>query len=153
MRKKVFKIAIFSIIFFEIFFFCYWNFKHHPYQYVFFNPLFKNLAKNNFDLDYWGLSNKDALEYIIENDSKDVIKVSKISFTSLENSLLIMKKKKVDRIMIVNDLKNADYVTDNYRKKGWGKVENIELLETKFVKIHDIIVNNIIINTIYKKMN
>jgi hypothetical protein len=99
------------------------------------------------------MSNKDALEYIIENDNKNIIKVSKISFTSLENSLLIMQKDKADRIMIVNDLENADYVTDNYRKKSWGKIKNIDLLKTKFIKVHDIIVNKVIINTIYKKIN
>ena len=51
-RKKIFKAAVFSIVFFEIFYLGYWNFKNHPYQYVFFNPIFKNYSKNNFDLDY-----------------------------------------------------------------------------------------------------
>ena len=149
-KNKYFKIAIFSIIFLEIFFLAYWNFRHHPHQYVFFNPIFKNYAKNNFDIDYWGLSNRTALEYIVENDNTDIIKVSRASFTSLETSLLILQKEKVDRIKIVHDLKKADYVIDNYRK-GWEKIKNIELLGTKFVRLHDIKVDDIIISTIYKK--
>ena len=57
---------------------------------------------------------------------------------------------KVDRIKIVHDVEKADYVIDNYRK-GWEKIKNIELLGTKFIRLHDIRVNDIIINTIYKK--
>ena len=152
-RKKIFKAAVFSIVFFEIFYLGYWNFKNHPYQYVFFNPIFKNYSKNNFDLDYWGMSNKDAIEYILENDNRELIKISRISFTSLENSLLIMQKDKADRVRIINDLENSDYVTNNYRKKSWGKIKNIDLLNAKFIKVHDIVVDNVIINTIYKKMN
>ena len=151
-KKKYFKIAIFSIIFLEIIFLAYWNFKNHPYQYVFFNPIFKNYAKNNFDLDYWGLSNKSALEYIIEVDDGEKIKVSRGSFTSLESSLLILQEEAANRISIVNDLKEADYVIDNYRK-GWGEIKNIHLLSSKFVKLYDIKVDDIIINTIYKKIN
>ena len=54
---------------------------------------------------------------------------------------------------IINDLENSDYVTNNYRKKSWGKIKNIDLLNAKFIKVHDIVVDNVIINTIYKKMN
>ena len=143
---------MFSIVFFEMLFLAHWNFKNHPYQNVFFNPVFKSYAKNNFDLDYWGLSNRSALEYIIKYDDKEIIKVSRVSFTSLETSLLILQKEQINRIRIVSDLKKADYVIDNYRK-DWKKIKNIELLGTKFVKLHDIKVDDIVINTIYKKIN
>ena len=63
-----------------------------------------------------------------------------------------MQEEVVNRISIVNDLKEADYVIDNYRK-GWGEVKIIHLLSSKFVKLHDIKVDDIIINTIYKKIN
>ena len=107
---------------------------------------------NNFEVDYWGLSNKSALEYIIANDNKEIIKITRASFTSLESSLLILQKDQAKRIKIVHDLEKADYVIDNYRK-GWGKIKNIDLLATKFVKLHDIKVDDIVINTIYKKIN
>ena len=64
-----------------------------------------------------------------------------------------MKKNDADRIKIVDDIKSADYVTDNYRKKSWGKIKNIELLEKEFVKVYDIIIDGIVINTIYKRIN
>ena len=150
-KKKIFKIAVFSVIFLEIIFLTYWNIKYHPHQYVFFNPLIKNYAKNHFDLDYWGLSNKFAPEYIIKNDDKNIIKIARASFTSLQTSLLILDKEKTKRIKIVGDLKEADYVINNHRK-GLKKIKNIKLLDTIFVKFHEIKVDGIIINTIYKKI-
>jgi hypothetical protein len=41
--------------------------RNHPNQYVYFNVLaggYKNV-KENFDLDYWGISQKQALEYLM----------------------------------------------------------------------------------------
>ena len=118
----------------------------------FFNPIFKNYAKNNFDLDYWGVSNKSALKFIIKHDDRNKIKISRGSFTSLESSLLILEKKETERIEIVHDLEKADYVISNFRK-GWGKIKNINLLDERFTIIHDIKVDGIIINSIYKKNN
>lgn len=41
--------------------------KHHPYEYVYFNPLAGGYvqAKKNFDFDYWGISYKQILEYML----------------------------------------------------------------------------------------
>jgi hypothetical protein len=63
-----------------------------------------------------------------------------------------MKKENFSRIKIVHDLNKADYVIDNHRK-GWGKIKNIELLNVNFVRLYDIKVDDIVINTIYKKIN
>jgi hypothetical protein len=150
LKKKFFKISIFAIILFELIYLSYWNLKYHPYQYVFFNPFIKNYAKVNFDLDYWGVSNKTALEYIVENDNRNKIKIARISFTSLSTSLNILKEDQIKRIKIVGNFEDADYVIDNYRK-GLQKVKNLNLLKENFVKYYDIKVDNIIINTIYKK--
>ena len=98
-------------------FLIFWSFKNHPHQYVFFNPLYKNFTLKKFELDYWGLSNRSSLEYIIRYSKKDIIKVAAISWTSLDNSLLILKKSKKDKIEVVHDLREADFVIDNYRKK------------------------------------
>ena len=47
--------------------------------------------------------------------------------------------------------KAADYVINNHRI-GLKKIKNIELLDTIFVKFHEIKVDGIVINTIYKKI-
>ena len=47
-------------------------------------------VEKNFELDYWGLSNKQAFEYILANDSKKIIKIGSAGPISLENSLQIL---------------------------------------------------------------
>ena len=68
----------------------YWNYKFHPHQYVYFNLLFKKNFHQNLDMDYMGLSNRSAIEYIINNNTNYPIKIGTKSFSSLENSSLIL---------------------------------------------------------------
>ena len=54
------------------------------------------------------------------------------------------------KIIIVYNLNDADFLIDNYMKRIR---KNFTIDENKYVKYHDIIVNGIPINTIYKKIN
>lgn len=149
--KKIINILYFLVIS-EIIFLIFWNYKNHPYQFVFFNPVFKNLSYNNFELDYWGLSNRSSLEFISNNDTRDKIKVAAISYTSLESSLLILNELNRNKIVIIHDLKNADFVIDNYRKK-WDKAINLSELQNNFKKVLDITSGGRVINTVYKRID
>ena len=40
--------------------------KHHPFQNVYFNMLAGKEIEKKFEMDYWGLSNKQALDYILK---------------------------------------------------------------------------------------
>ena len=141
---------LYILVLTEMLFLIHWNFKNHPHQYVFFNPFFKSFTSGKFELDYWGLSNRSSLEFIANHSKKDKNKVATISFTSLENSLLILDVKTRNKILIVRDLNQADFVIDNYRKK-WDKVDGSEFLNTNFEKIFDLSIDDRIINTVYKK--
>ncbi len=44
--------------------------RHHPFQNVYFNLLAGNDPGVNFELDYWGLSFRQGLEYIVKNDKR-----------------------------------------------------------------------------------
>ena len=145
------KYFIFFLIFLEISFSIFWIFKNHPHQYIYFNPIFKNITLNKFQLDYWGISNRSSLEYILKKEKKDKIKVATVSFTLLEDSLRVLDETGRNKISIVHNLKEADYVVDKYRKK-WDKIDNFNLLKTNFKKIHNLIIDGNIISTIYKRM-
>ena len=67
-----------------------------------------------FELDYWGLSNKQAFEYILQNDSKNKILIGSASTNILERSKQILKKSDRNRILPSENI-NADYIIDNYR--------------------------------------
>ena len=125
--------------------------KDHPHQNVYFNFLAGKNVQAKFELDYWGLSNKQALEYILKNDSKDVIKIGTAGPISLENSKQILSSLDKNRISISTNTK-SDYIIDNhinwfgkYRKKRYEIPNNFRIYK-------EIIVRGKRIISIYKKI-
>ena len=128
----------------------FWMIKNHPHQYVYFNILAGKDFKKNFEMDYLGLSNKKALELIVKNDNRKV-KVYNLNTADLNLSKKILQQKIRDKIIIVDNVENADYITNNYR--DWkGKNRPYDFIIPKDFNIaYEIKVDNISINTIYKK--
>ena len=54
-----------------------WNFKNNPHQYIFFNLPSKKFAKN-FELDYWGVSNLEALKYLLNMNTSERIHITNL---------------------------------------------------------------------------
>ena len=147
-KSKILRLIILLTIFFNIIYLSYWNYKYHPNQYVFFNYLTKNYAMNNFDLDYWGLSNVQSIRYILENNKNDNIKVGTISFTPLRVSKLLLTEDQKKRLIIVGNLEEADYLVDSYMKRLRS---NFVIDKSMYSKYFEIIINDVPINTVYKK--
>ena len=62
---------------------------NHPHQYVYFNFIGGKKPHLNYEIDYWGLSNKYALIKILSSKQKDeVVTVSNVSDTNLNENLL-----------------------------------------------------------------
>ena len=87
--------------------------KNHPYQNIYFNSLAGRDIENNFDLDYWGLSYRQALEYILRNDSEKTIKVYVLN-TPGEITADILTPIERNRLEYV-DLDDAKYFLSNFR--------------------------------------
>jgi len=128
----------------------FWMYKNHPFQYVYFNLLAGKNFNEKFEMDYSGVSNKNVLEYIIAIEDKKV-RIHNLSTTDLNLSKKILKKEMRERITVVGDIKNADYITNNYR--DWnGKTEPAKFVIPKNFKIlYEIKVDDVPINSIYKK--
>ena len=131
-------------------FLAFWNFKNHPFQFVYFNPIFKSVTKNRFDLDYWGISNKFILKKILEINKNQPFKVTTVSFTNLNDSLRILSTKDREKIAIVYSVNQADFVIDNYMKK-WSSTPGEENLAKNFKIVYNLIVDKNIINTVYQR--
>jgi hypothetical protein len=125
-------------------------YKNHPFQYVYFNLLASKNFNEKFEMDYFGVSNKNVLEYIAEKEDKKV-RIYNLSTTDLNLSKKILKKEIRGKINIVGDINSADYVTNNYR--DWnGKTEPAKFVIPKNFKIlYEIKVDDVPINSIYKK--
>jgi len=89
--------------------------RNHPYQNLYFNALVggEGNARNNFEMDYWGLTFREGLEYIAVHDRDAVIPVL-FAGGSPEN-LLILTPKVKSRFSVQTDMDAAKYVLSNYR--------------------------------------
>jgi len=94
----------------------YWMWAAHPLQNVYFNFLVGNDWKSKFELDYWGLANREALQFILDNDNSPVITIRAESQTPLEHTLLILNRKDRDRIAILPVESTPLYLLTNYRQ-------------------------------------
>jgi hypothetical protein len=91
--------------------------KYHPYQNVYFNILAgrdMKKVKNNFELDYWGLSYRKALEYILKNDTDKVIKICVANPVGRANAS-ILSAEDSNRLMYLGDPNEAKYFLSDYR--------------------------------------
>jgi len=126
-------------------------YKFHPHQNVYFNLLAGKKPQNNFEVDYWGLSNKQAFEFILENNNKRIINIGSGGPTSLTNSLKILNINERKRIAITENI-NADFIIDNHI--NWhGKYKKKRHKVPKKFKIYkEIFIDEIKIVSIYKKL-
>ena len=114
-NKYIFRIISFILVV-QILFNFFYIFKHHPHQHVYFNILSKNFVKNNFPIDYWGVSNRETLERILKNNEFIYpLKISTTSFTDLNKTKLIINENLREKfIFIEDDHDNADLIFTNY---------------------------------------
>ena len=127
-----------------------WMIKYHPHQYVYFNYFAGKNFNKSFEMDYWGLSYYHALNYIIENNN-DSFYVTNVGTGDLTISKNFVKKELRNKVNLVDNEKNADYIINNYR--DWtGKIKDFDLvIPSNFNVFYEIKVDGVSINTIYKK--
>ena len=148
--KKIIKI-VYLLITINVILILFWMVKNHPHQYVYFNSFVnKDDLSKKFDIDYWGLSYKENLNYILNTDSRKKIKIMNISHNKLFYSLFSLDKKSRERFLVVKDIRDADYVMTNFYLGN--KISEKKVLEN-FSIIKEINIDNYSINTVYKKIN
>lgn len=125
-------------------------YKSHPHQNVYFNFLAGKNFNERFEMDYFGISNRKALEYITQQESK-VISVYNLSTSDLGLSKKMIEKDDRKHINISSNIEKADYLINSYR--NWkGGIKPINFVPPENFKVfHEIKVDNVPINTIYKK--
>jgi hypothetical protein len=131
----------------------FWMIKAHPFQNVYFNFIAGKNPGEYFELDYWGLSDKEILERLLKKRPNDLIKIWPSSDTPLDNNMInyIIDKKDRDRIKIVKYIDESNYIINNNRYFGGEDGINEYNFDKSQYEIFDqMIVGNIIINTLYK---
>ena len=124
----------------------YLMYRDHPYQNTYSNFIAgtdKNRARVKGALDYWGLSYRQLLEYILNNDNREIIKIA-YKNQPAKNNLYILKKKDRNRIKFVHK-EDAEYYITNHRKHSSGDIPD------NFEEYYSIKVYGIKIATAYRK--
>ena len=125
--------------------------KFHPHQYAYFNFIEKKIIKKKFDLDPLGLSVNSSLEYILKNNKEaDLIKVAGLGNTWIKGSFSILDEKSKKRLKFVKqeEQDEADFLINTFRPHI---CERIKIDNLKFSKYHELIIDNRVVNSIYKK--
>lgn len=116
----------------------------HPYEYLYLNPLFRDRI-SSFDRDYWRLSTRESLEWIIaQNEEK--VSVGEIN-ENLDNSMIALLPKDREKISILNY--NAlhryppEYLIFNYtgmvdNDQSFPLYEGVHSVERENVKLAEI---------------
>jgi hypothetical protein len=91
----------------------------HPYENVYFNVLAgkdMKTVKKNFELDYYGLSSKQALEYILKTDTATKITFNAVMTPQFLNMQFLPIEQR-NRIAFT-ELEHADYFIGQYRAQN-----------------------------------
>ena len=127
-----------------------WMYLNHPFQSVYFNLLAEKNFNENFEMDYWGISNKIALEYIAKKTNKKV-NVYNLNTSDLALSKKILKKENRDLINVNYDLDKANYIINSFRDWNGATKPQDYLVPSNFEIFYEIKVDDVVINAIYKK--
>lgn len=110
-----------------------WNWKVHPYEYVFFNCMTDSKAEQ-FERDYWYVSTYDALEEVLAMKPEGEINVYCVCKTV---SLFLSEAQKA-RLCFANTIDEADYVIMQYRDATVEELkrlcEGMELVSERMVE-------------------
>jgi hypothetical protein len=91
--------------------------QNHPFEHLYFNRFAgKDMKeiKQRFELDYWGLSYRKTLEYIVRTDSSPRIRIFPLTYPGRLNAIMLPPRDRA-RIDLVFSPADADYVTTSYR--------------------------------------
>jgi hypothetical protein len=108
--------------------------RHHPHGNVFFNRLAGDgmqAVKDRFELDYWGLSYRRGLEYVLRHDGRGTIRV-RLRPGVGEISAAILPAADRMRLSFVERDGEAEYFLGNYR---WHRGEYPYSHEVYSVKV------------------
>jgi len=141
-----FKTILISITFIYFGYISYFMITNNPFQSLYFNELTDtktpNYLRGQFDIDYWGISYRQALEYILKTDKSPEINVT-VANTPGKYNIKILPVESRTRIHFV-DINEAKYFITNFR---WHPEEYKEFQRFKWYSIK---VKNNTINEIYK---
>lgn len=83
--------------------------RNHPFEYAYFAPLMRSKA-SLFSGDYWGISTRQLLEYIVKNDDRSLIRIDHSQTNSGSINRGNLDESDRNRLELLYESENADYL-------------------------------------------
>ena len=125
----------------------FWMCKAHPFQNVYFNSLAGNNVRSMWEMDYWGLGNRQAFEYILEHDKSKSINIWHGSSTPIISGLLSLTNEGRQRFNYADNKCCPYYVVTNYRLVN---VVDDSMYERDYDLFYQLKVDGLVILSVYK---
>jgi hypothetical protein len=100
-----------------------WMWRTHPLQNVYFNVFAGTNLKANYELDYWGLSTRGAVEYVLAHDPSGSINVREANYMALKASLMLLTPKDRRRLRVTTDENIPHYAFTNNNRPNLGNTK------------------------------
>ncbi len=91
-----------------------WMSVNFPLWNLYFNALAKDV-QIKFEKDYWGLSVNLGLTYLAEQVGNQTVTIAAYSHVPLQENLAVLPEKFRNKLIMTNDINNADFIIFNYR--------------------------------------
>ncbi len=117
MLQTRFKMIVQGICILEVALTSLFMYSNHPHNQVYFNYFVshdKEYLRKNYELEYWGCTYKQGLEYLLASAPAGPIKVNCENEVLLSNNMLILRPEDRARIQFTNP-EAADYFMSNFR--------------------------------------
>jgi len=123
-----------------------WIIISHPYQYVYFNLIGRQVAEQNFTLDYWYVSKSDLLRYALNSSDEPFITIA--LDTGGHPSIIMLTEDEQERMAVAASLNTADYFIRGSRVSYEWQTQH---LDPDFSLISAIIVDGMRIASLYRR--
>ncbi|MDD2458823.1 MAG: glycosyltransferase family 39 protein [Eubacteriales bacterium] len=127
--SKVIRSTLISVVVISLMLTGFWMYRANPLQNVYFNVLAGDEWRTNYDLDYWGLSNREALERIVATDPAKKIQIASISTSSVRQSFRIINPDDRKRVQMI-DFNEINYSTPSEKRPPVYIFNNYKQLST-----------------------
>jgi hypothetical protein len=122
----------------------YFMFRYHPVQQAYFNELVsrdKDYLRQRYEMEYWGCVYKQGLEYLLEHDKSDSIRVF-WSLPPVINNVMMLPAEQRGRFVLVSRGEYPYYFITNYR--GMTHPRNRDRFDRPFAYHFDVLNNTVL---------
>jgi hypothetical protein len=131
-ERRELRMALLVLLCIHFFSVTWFMIKSHPYQNVYFNFFVGNMenARRNFDLDYWGLSFREGLEYIARTDSAATIPIAFLSGSPDTIFILPPDQERRFSVPMREGISPPKYILNNYRFQRYDDLPHDSAIHT-----------------------